>query len=208
MQIAPESLDEPSTYKLITGIVVPRPIAWVTTMHEGGAVNLAPFSAFTFVSTEPPMVGFNVGLRLGQRKDTANNILRNREFVVNIGSESMIEAIHASSEEHPPSVSESEVLGLETAPGVRIATHRLIAAPASLECRLDQVIRFGRSGAEFFVGEVVMMHVADELYEDGKIDSARMKPAARVGGPVYARLGEFLRMRPVKLSPKRAPGGG
>jgi len=207
MDIAPESLDEQSAYKLMTGVVVPRPIAWVTTTNTDGGVNLAPFSAFTFVSTEPPMVGFNVGRRLGQRKDTANNIHRTGEFVVNIGDESLLEAIHLSSEEHPPDVSEARLLGLETIPGTRVSAQRLAAAPVSLECRLHQVIEFGVSGSEFFVGEVVLFHVRDELYRDGKIDTGSLRPAARVGGPTYARLGELIQFRPITLSPRKAPGG-
>lgn len=206
MDIAPETLDEASAYKLMTGIVVPRPIAWVTTLNEDGGVNLAPFSAFTFVSTEPPMVGFNVGRRLGERKDTANNIHRCGEFVVNIGDETMLEAIHSSSVEHPPNVSETEVLGLETVPGTRVAVPRLAMAPASLECRLERVLQFGVSGSEFFVGEVVLFHVRDDLYREGKIDTPKLRPAARVGGPTYARLGEFVSFAPIRMSPRKAPG--
>jgi flavin reductase (DIM6/NTAB) family NADH-FMN oxidoreductase RutF len=205
MDISPASLDHAQAYKLVTGIVVPRPIAWVTTMNEDGSVNLAPFSAFTFVSTEPPMLGFNCGRRLGERKDTARNVLRTREFVVNIGDDSMLEAIHASSAELPPNVSEAAQLGLETVPGRVIATHRLADAPASMECRLERVLEFGISGAEFFVGEVVNFHVRDDLYLDGKIDTETLRPAARVGGPVYARLGEFVRLAPIPMSPRRAP---
>lgn len=207
MDISPASLDEDQAYKLVTGIVVPRPIAWVTTLNEDGTVNLAPFSAFTFVSTEPPMLGFNCGRRLGERKDTARNIQRMREYVVNIGDEGMLEAIHASSAELPPNVSEAAQLGLQTAPARVIATPRLAAAPASMECRLERVLQFGISGAEFFVGEVVNFHVRDDLYRDGKVDTEKLRPAARVGGPVYARLGEFVRFAPIVLSSRHAPGG-
>ena len=164
-------------------------------------------SAFTFVSTEPPMLGFNCGRRLGERKDTARNIQRMREYVVNIGDEGMLEAIHASSDELPPNVSEAAQLGLQTAPALVIATPRLAAAPASMECRLERVLQFGISGAEFFVGEVVNFHVRDDLYRDGKVDTEKLRPAARVGGPVYARLGEFVRFAPIVLSSRHAPGG-
>lgn len=205
MEILPDGLDEAQAYKLMTGVVVPRPIAWVTTMNEDGSVNLAPFSAFTFVSTEPPMVGFNCGLRLGQRKDTARNIHRTGQFVVNIGDDSMIDAIHESSAELPPNVSETSRLGLSTVACRRIPTHRLEIAPISLECTLERVLQFGVSGAEFFVGLVVNFHVRDDLYVDGKVDTEALRPAARVGGPNYARLREFVRMKPIPLSPRHAP---
>lgn len=205
MNVSPAALDEAQAYKLVTGLVVPRPIAWVTTMNEDGTVNLAPFSAFTFVSTDPPMLGFNCGRRLGERKDTARNIHRMQEFVVNIGEDSMLEAIHASAAEFPPNVSETAQLGLETTPGKVIATHRLVAAPASMECRLERVLEFGTSGAEFFVGEVVNFHVRDDLYHHGKVDTQRLRPAARVGGPTYAKLGEFVSLTPLELSARRAP---
>lgn len=205
MNVSPATLDVDQAYKLVTGLVVPRPIAWVTTMNEGGTVNLAPFSAFTFVSTEPPMLGFNCGRRLGERKDTARNIHRLREFVVNIGADSMLELIHASAAEFPPNVSETAQLGLETTPGHVIATHRLVAAPASMECRLERVLEFGTSGAEFFVGEVVNFHIHDDLYHQGKVDTQRLRPAARVGGPTYAKLGEFVSLTPLALSARRTP---
>src|SRR5512140_214638 len=106
MQIDAASLTHESSYKLLTGTVVPRPIAWVCSGIEAGKTNIAPFSTFTFVSPIPPMVGFNFGMRGGQRKDTSRNINAYREYVVNIADESLLEALHLSSEDHPPEVSE------------------------------------------------------------------------------------------------------
>ena len=131
MDLSADSLGPEAIYKLITGIVVPRPIAWVTTLSPGGRVNLAPFSAFTFVSNKPPMIGINVGRKAGQRKDTGHNIHATGEFVVNIADETMIEPLHLSSIEYAPEVSEVETLGLEVAPSTAVRTPRLAMAPSA-----------------------------------------------------------------------------
>ena len=202
MRIDPDGLDPERTYRLMTGIVVPRPIAWVTTLTPLGGVNLAPFSAFTFVSNHPPMIGINVGRKAGVMKDTGVNILRDREFVVNIPDASQIGAVHESSVEYPPEVSEVEALGLATTPSERVAPPRLAAAPVAMECVLHRSIAFGRTGSEFMVGEVVAFHVRDDLVEDGKVDTARLAPICRLGGPNYALLGEIVGMRTVAQSGK------
>ena len=202
MQIDAASLDPEATYKLLTGIIVPRPIAWVTTVSAAGVVNLAPFSAFTFVSNKPPMVGINVGRKAGRMKDTGVNILANGEFVVNIADDTLVGPVHESSVEHPPEVSEVELLGLQTAPSVHIAPPRLAAAPVSLECRLHRSIAFGDTGSEFMVGEVLAFHLREGLSHSGKIDTTALRPLCRIGGPNYARLGEVIAMRPVGQTAK------
>ena len=202
MQIDAASLDPEATYKLLTGIIVPRPIAWVTTVSAAGVVNLAPFSAFTFVSNKPPMVGINVGRKAGRMKDTGVNILANGEFVVNIADDTLVGPVHESSVEHPPEVSEVELLGLQTAPSVHIAPPRLAAAPVSMECRLHRSIAFGDTGSEFMVGEVLAFHLREGLSHNGKIDTTALRPLCRIGGPNYARLGEVIAMRPVGQTAK------
>ena len=102
LAIHASSLDAEGCYKLLSGVVVPRPIAWITTQSEAGLVNLAPFSCYTYVCSKPPMVGINIGRRAGQRKDTSRNIVAHGEFVVNIGDETMVEAVHRSADEYPP----------------------------------------------------------------------------------------------------------
>ena len=120
MRIDPSELGAEQAYRLITGIVVPRPIAWVTSLSAGGVVNLAPFSAFTFVSPKPPMLAISVGRKAGIYKDTAHNILNNEEYVVHIADSTLMTAVDESSTEHPPDVSEVEELKLETIPSERI----------------------------------------------------------------------------------------
>lgn len=207
MDIAAASLDTEATYKLVTGLVVPRPIAWVSTRSPEGVVNLAPFSAFTFVSNRPPMVGINVGRKAGVVKDTARNIHATGEFVVNIADDSMIEAVHLSAVEHEAHVSEVEELGLETAACIDVSVPRLAAVPASLECRLHRAIAFGEGGSEFLVGEVLRFHLREGLLEGGKVDTRRLRPICRLGGPNYATLGEIVTMRPIAQASKNAGGG-
>jgi len=194
IDVAPGGLSAAENYKLLVGIVVPRPIAWVATRHEDGRVNLAPFSCYTFVSSDPPMVAVSVGRRGGMPKDTARNAQRTGEFVVNVVSESLVEPMHLSSAEHPADASEAEIHGVALARSVTMATPRIEAAPIALECRLDQVIAFGRLKTDLLIGEVMRFRIADDLYRDGKIDSIGMRPLARLGGPNYARLGEIITM--------------
>lgn len=202
MNIPAEGLDVEQTYKLLTGIIVPRPIAWITTINKNGLVNLAPFSGFTFVSAFPPMVGVNMGRKAGVMKDTPNNIHSSGEFVVNIADDTMIDALHQSSAEYPADVSEADILQLRTSPSTRVKPPRLADAPASLECRLHQVLEFGDTGSQFIIGDVLLFHVRDDLYDNGKIDSALLRPIARLGGPIYGKLGEIVRPIPIPLSPQ------
>lgn len=202
MQILAASLDPEATYKLLVGAVVPRPIAWITTLNAAGGVNLAPFSAFTYVSVKPPMLGINCGTKAGTLKDTGVNIHRTGEFVVHIADETLVEPLHSSAIEYPPEVSEVTELGLETLPSVDVRTPRLAIAPIAMECRYHSATPYGDTGSEFIVGEVVRFHVRDGLCENGKIETAKLRPLARLGGPVYAKLGEFMRLLPIAQTPK------
>lgn len=200
-------LSPEATYRLMSGIVVPRPIAWITTLSEDGVVNLAPFSCFTFVSNKPPMVGVNIGRKAGKRKDTGANIHALREFVVNIGDASQLNAIHESSAEHAPDVSETELLGLATLPCTTVRVPRLADAPVSMECKLERVIDFGETGAEFIVGVVTAFHLREGLLHDGKVDTRALDPVCRIGGPNYAKLGEIVTLRGIQQTPKAVMEG-
>jgi flavin reductase (DIM6/NTAB) family NADH-FMN oxidoreductase RutF len=202
MIVNAHELDAEQTYKLLTGVVVPRPIAWITTRSAAGVVNLAPFSAFTFVSTKPPLLGVNIGRKAGVRKDTAVNILAQGEFVVHIAHAPLVEPLHASAVEHPPEVSEVDLLGLQTSPSTHLKVPRLQAAPVAMECRFHSATPFGDAGAEFFVGEVLCWHVRDGLLTQGKVDSFELDPLCRLGGPWYATLGERLHQQPVAQTAK------
>lgn len=194
MQIDPQSLSEMAIYKLLVGIVVPRPIAWISTVDSRGIVNLAPFSAFTFVSNKPPLLQIGIWRENGRRKDTARNIFEQRCFVINVVSETLLATAHATSAPYPPEDSEAERLGVELLPGELISAPRIADSPVQMECVFHSSIEYGSDGAEAIVGEVVRFHVDDELIEDGKIDQQRLAPVARLGGPTYATLGPHLHM--------------
>jgi len=200
--ILPSSMDPEETYRLMTGVVVPRPIAWVTTLSGDGVLNLAPFSCFTFVSNKPPMLGINIGRKAGLRKDTGRNIRERGEYVVNIPDESMAEVVHASAIEHPAEISEVDILGLDVIASDHIAVPRLRDTPISLECRLHSATEYGLTGAEFVVGEILAFHIRDGLTVHGKIDTADLRPLSRIGGPNYAALGQITRMKAVGQTPK------
>src|ERR1044072_9240741 len=181
----------------MTGVVVPRPVAWVTALSQSGGINLAPFSTFTFVSPKPPMLAFSVGRRGGVYKDTARNILAIEEYVVHIADGRLIEAVHASAVEYPPEVSETETLGLETTASLHVKPPRVKAAPIAMECHLRQCLEFGETRVRLIVGEVVAFHFRDGLLKGGKIDSKVLDPLCRLGGPNYATLGEIVALQPI-----------
>jgi flavin reductase (DIM6/NTAB) family NADH-FMN oxidoreductase RutF len=201
-ELDPKTLPAEQAYRLLTGIVVPRPVAWVTTLSAAGTVNLAPFSAFTFVSPKPPMLALSVGRKASVYKDTARNILATEEFVVHIADQPLLEPLHQSSIEHPPEVSEVEALGLATHPSVHVKPPRLSAAPIAMECKLRHCIEFGETRSRLLVGEIVLFHFRDGLLNNGKIESKDLNPVCRLGGPRYATLGDIVTMQPVAQTEK------
>lgn len=186
MQIDPSLHSKADTYKLLTNLVVPRPIAWVTSLSRDGAVNLAPFSFFNAVGSDPVYLVVSVGRRDdGSPKDTARNITESGEFVVNLVTEDLIDAMNVSAVDFPPEESEIAAAGLNAAPSVKIAAPRLAEARASLECRLFQSVALGAN--TLFIGEVVMFHVDDALIGE-RLRIKDFAPLGRMGSPsVYCR---------------------
>lgn len=193
MEFRTSELSTRECYRLLTGVIVPRPVAWVTTLSPTGDINLAPFSAFTLVSPQPPMVGFTVG----PKKDTAANVKARGEFVVNIADMSQLDALHGSSYEFPPEVSEVSELGLDTIPSVEIATPRIAQAPVQMECRLHKIHLHGDFGTHFVVGEIVMFHIQDALIQNFRVDTVALDPICVLEGGQYARLGETFKRTPI-----------
>ncbi|HKY31218.1 MAG TPA: flavin reductase family protein [Candidatus Polarisedimenticolia bacterium] len=210
MQIDPAALSRRDGYFLMISAIVPRPIAFVTTAGAGGRTNAAPFSYFTGVSSSPPSLLICSARRRDGVKDTERNILETGEFVVNVVVEEILDAVMIGGADHPPEVSEIELAGLRTAAGARVKAPRLLDSPVNLECRLLE--RIDVAGSAVIAGEVVWIHVRDDVLVDSPhasvkvIDPARLRPIARLGGDLYARLGEiFERDRP---GPVRRPTGG
>lgn len=202
MIVDPQTLSAEKSYRLLTGLVVPRPVAWVATLNGKGGINLAPFSAFTFVSPKPPMLGISVGRRGQAYKDTARNILANEDYVIHIADSSLTELLHESSEELPEDISEADRLGIATVPSDLIAVPRVAAAPVAMECRLRHVIEFGDTRSRFIVGEVLRFHIRDGLLRDGKVQTLELDPICRLAGPNYAKLGSVVTMPSIRQTPK------
>lgn len=200
MELQIDKLERQEKYKLLIGCVIPRPIAWITSLGADGLLNAAPFSYFNVASIEPMMVSIAIMRKPGgQPKDTARNIAATNEFVVNMVDIHNVDAVNQTSADYPPDVSEVEALDLSTAPSALVRVPRLQASRIHFECRLHQIVELGTpTTSDLVIGEVVHVHVADELYERGRIDARGFAPVSRLAGSTYATLGDlFDRTRPV-----------
>ena len=186
MQIDPSLHSVADNYKLLTDLVVPRPIAWVTSQNPGGVVNLAPFSFFNAVGANPLYIIISIGLNdAGETKDTAKNILASGEFVVNLVTEELFDAMNISAADFPAGVSELEAANLHAAPSVKIKPPRVAESQASMECKLHSSQLLGKN--TLIIGEVVMFHVADHLMGP-RLHINNFAPIGRLGAPsVYCR---------------------
>lgn len=184
-------------YKILIGSVVPRPIAFVTSIDADGVVNAAPFSFFNIVNDNPPMIMFSCGKHAdGTLKDTARNILRSEEFVVHITDEDNIEAINHTSINAPEGVSELTLAGLTAVPSEIVAVPRVAESPVAIECRLVHHVDLGHF--DLFVGEALSFYVRDNLIHNGRIDIAGLKPVSRLAGSSYSLIGRIFDLeRPV-----------
>lgn len=186
MQIDPRTLDRRSAYLWLTSCLVPRPIAWMTTMDERGVLNLAPFSFFGGVTSDPMTVMVSIGRRSdGTHKDTARNLLAGGEGVVHIPTHDEAELMVASSAGFSPAVSEVEALGLLAAPSVDVGVPHLADARLALEARAVQHLEMGRGPVDVFFLEILRIHAADEILLDGLPDPARLGAVGRLGGSGY-----------------------
>jgi flavin reductase (DIM6/NTAB) family NADH-FMN oxidoreductase RutF len=186
MQIDPAQHTDADNYKLLTNLVVPRPIAWVTSLSQSGVINLAPFSFFNAVGSDPLYVVVSIGFRdSGAPKDTAKNIQTSGEFVVNMVTEKLLVAMNISAADFPPDQSELTAADLHAAPSVRIKAPRLAEAQVSLECKLFQSLSLGSN--TLYIGKVVMFHVADHLLGP-RLHINDFAPIGRLGAPsMYCR---------------------
>jgi flavin reductase (DIM6/NTAB) family NADH-FMN oxidoreductase RutF len=199
MELAAAELTTRDAYRLMIGAIVPRAIAWVSSVSPAGLFNLAPYSFFTGVCPSPPTICFSVvdgPERLDGKKDTLRNVEHQREFVVNVVSEAVAEAMNLTSGEYQADVDEFQLAGLTPAASACVSVPRVAEAPIALECRLVQVVPVGRppSGAGLVIGEIVHFHVADELYENGRINIHKLRPVGRLAGDSYSRTREIFEL--------------
>ncbi len=186
MQIDPSLQTKQDNYKLLVNLVVPRPIAWITSLNQTGSINLAPFSFFNAIGADPMYVVIGIGRRdTGTPKDTANNIESTGDFVVNLVTEDLLTAMNISAADFPADESELTAAQLQTAPSFRVKTPRLREAHASLECKLFQSQPIGTN--KLIIAEIVMFHVADHLLGP-RLHINNFAPIGRLGSPsTYCR---------------------
>lgn len=193
MRFDMEKASHGEAYKLLIGLVAPRPIALITSMDEQGRLNAAPFSAYNYLSTDPPLVAVGVADRSGGDfvpKDTARNIRRTGEFVVNVVTEDLAERMNVCAIDFPEGTSELEAAGLSTAPSTTVSVPRIAEAHAALECREHTTLQIGRSN--IILGRVVAIYVEDRFVDPAGpyIDAEALHAVGRMNG-----LGKYVRTR-------------
>ena len=190
-------------YKLLIGCVVPRPIAWISSVDAAGVRNLAPFSYFMAITHDPPTIAFSSGPRSAELsgargpKDTLSNIQVTGEFVVNVVDDELAEQMNVTSGDYPPEVDEFTQAGLAAAPSVQVKAPRVAAAPISMECRVARIIPVGNLPHHLIMGEVVHLHVRDDVYDaaTGRIDMRRLRPVGRLAGHMYTHVHDIFEMK-------------
>lgn len=192
MDIDPKNSTPDEAYKLLTGLIVPRPVAWITSLSPDSKVNLAPFSAYGLVTHRPPMLMVTIGTRNDERKDTGRNIVAQREFVVNVARFEDAAILQQSSADFAYSESEIEHLGLRTVASTVVKVPRLANAVAAMECRLREKLEYPDVDSIILLGEVVSFYIRDDFVRNGKVATPELDPLARIGGPNYAGLDRFV----------------
>jgi len=196
--IDPEQLEYNDIYKLMIGMIVPRPIAFVSTLDAAGHRNLAPFSYFTAGGSNPPFVCFTTAVRPGprQHKDTLRNIEATGEFVVNIVSEEFAEQMNRTSADVAPEVDEFVLSGLTPIASDLVKPPRVAESKAQMECRLNRTIHLSDKpgGGVLVIGEVLRFHVLESLLDGYKIDPDKLNAIGRMGGPSYVRTHDRFNM--------------
>jgi flavin reductase (DIM6/NTAB) family NADH-FMN oxidoreductase RutF len=200
--VDPGSITSSAMYQFLIGVIVPRPIAFVTTISRAGRHNAAPFSFFVGLTSEPPLLGISVNLRAGEPKDTLVNIRETGEFVVNSVNEDLAARMVQTSGEWPEDVDELALTGLTPLPADLVKPPRIAESPVHLECRLHREIELGRT--VFVVGEVLRAHVSDQVLTDGRVDIAKLRPLGRLGADAYSVVRDVVRFPRPRVERVRA----
>jgi flavin reductase (DIM6/NTAB) family NADH-FMN oxidoreductase RutF len=200
MILDPGTVPPGDFYRFMISVVVPRPIAFVSTISPDGQLNVAPFSYFNAITNQPPLLGISINRRKGVPKDTLRNIEQTGEFVVNTVDEPLGAQMVQTSGDWPDDVDEFELTGLTPVPSDLIKPPRVGESPVSMECRLHRVIELGSTF--FVVGEIVRAHLKDEVLTDGRVDIGKLRPLGRLGGDGYSVVRDVVHMPRPKVEPK------
>ena len=187
---------------LLVSAIVPRPIALVSTIGQDGVFNVAPFSAFNVIGFKPALVCFHIGWRrYGQEKDTFRNIEVSKDFVINVVTETLAEAMNQTSAEYPSNVDEFSEVRLTPLKSDFVKAPMVAESPVNIECKLVQILEFGKvpDGGHVIIGEVVLVHVRDDLWLGDQIDMSRLKAIGRLGGQLYCRTTDMFEMKRPEL---------
>ena len=205
MIIDSQSFSPNALYRFMISVVVPRPIAFVSTVGRSGRFNVAPFSYFNAITNRPPLFGISINLRGGEHKDTLRNIRDSGEFVINSVSETLAARMVQTSGDWLEDVDEFELVGLTPVPSDLVRPPRVGESPVSMECRLYREIELG--DATFVVGEMLRAHVSEDVLSEGRVDIEKLKPLGRLGGDGYSVVRDVLHMpRPKVERTKPADG--
>ena len=199
--IDPSALTERENYKFMIGSIIPRPIAFVTSMSKASVLNGAPFSYFNIVSANPPMISLAVQRRNGKQKDTARNIIESREFVVHATDRKNVEKVNQTAATLPPEQSEVSLAGLTPISSTTVSVPGIKESAIRMECVLETSIELGggeeTSGTDLIIGRIIRFHIDKDLYEEGKIDAEKLAAVSRLAGASYAEIGKtFDLLRP------------
>lgn len=199
MKFDPQELEQTAIYKLLTGAVIPRPIGWISTISEDGILNLAPFSYFNAVGDDPPHVMFSTVRSNNSNKDTLNNVLATKQFVVNMVTEDLVEQMNMTSQPIAANESEFELAGLNPIASVKVKPSRVLECKITMECELVHNYTLENSkfgGATIIIGKIVMFHIDESVLLDNyKINLETYKPIARLAGSNYSKLGEIFSVK-------------
>jgi flavin reductase (DIM6/NTAB) family NADH-FMN oxidoreductase RutF len=199
MQFDIHNTESSALYKLLTGTVIPRPIAWVATIDENGIDNLAPFSFFNIVSEDPPHLMFSIVRTGNKNKDTLNNILSNKQFVVNLVTDDVVEQMNTTSQSVAPNVNEFELANVTSIESIYIKPKRVKESLVQFECEMVHhyyIENHQNGGACIIIGKIITMHIDDSiLMENHKINIEKYQPVARLAGSNYSKLGEIFSIK-------------
>ena len=197
MILDPRDASAANIYKLMIGLIVPRPIAFISTLSAAGIRNLAPFSFFTGISSNPPVICFSSGrTRDARKKDTLRNVEETGEFVVNVVSEEIAAQMNICSADFPPEVDEFAEARLTPRASDLVKPPRVAESRAAMECRLRQIVEVSAEplGGSLVLGEVLRFHIDDPLFDDFRVDPARLNAIGRMGGAAYTRTRDRFEM--------------